>query len=226
LGYFAEAHACFEAEPRVKEIAFLVERAKGNTEAGLEAMLSGRHSQSTDTMRDQMEIEFLLYDFAFHPAHMQEWLTCDREKRMEKFGPAKVRRRVAARMYPKEQVDLPDEHEYMAHSEGLHVTTFQNPSGGKTYVKGGGAETFGPPLSELLAHGARVAFAIEDLWKRWKLSNDGAPADLTTRTAFAEAWKWTNDRNLAMQQVLGLLPPRAPRKRPPKDKIAKKSAKR
>src|SRR6266498_3914098 len=64
----------FEADPMLSRLAFLVTRSAADVETATEATLSGYLSVAVDAMRDVMEIENLLLDFAVSPAHIDEWL--------------------------------------------------------------------------------------------------------------------------------------------------------
>ncbi len=58
----------------LSRLAFLVTRSAADFETATEATLSGYLSVAVDAMRDVMEIENLLLDFAVSPAHIDEWL--------------------------------------------------------------------------------------------------------------------------------------------------------
>src|SRR6266536_812036 len=70
----SEAARGFEADPMLSRLAFLVTRSAADFETATEATLSGYLSVAVDAMRDVMEIENLLLDFAVSPAHIDEWL--------------------------------------------------------------------------------------------------------------------------------------------------------
>lgn len=110
----------FIADPMLSRIAFLIHRSRADLETATEATLSGYVAVAVDAMRDVMEIENLLLDFAVNPDHIDEWLTADRNTLLGKFGPARVRDRLHAAGEGRyaataESVD------YRAHSAALHV---------------------------------------------------------------------------------------------------------
>src|SRR4051812_16871258 len=49
---------------RLKKLAFLIQRSRGEFGVALEALLSGLHAVAHDAMRAVMEVEFLLRDFS------------------------------------------------------------------------------------------------------------------------------------------------------------------
>ena len=68
LGYLKELEAAF-LDPRLEPLRFLLVRIRMNYDAAIEATLTGMPSVVNDLMRDVMEIELLLQDFAATPAN-------------------------------------------------------------------------------------------------------------------------------------------------------------
>ena len=62
-------------------MAFLVERAEADFQTAIEATLSGYQGVAADAMRDVMEIECLLLDFAVNGGGADEWLNADESLR-------------------------------------------------------------------------------------------------------------------------------------------------
>ncbi|MGV9752709.1 hypothetical protein [Nocardia farcinica] len=96
LRWLDDLVAAFADDIAVQRIAFLVHRSRADLETATEATLSGYVAVAADAMRDVMEIENLLLDFAVNPAHIEEWLTADRRTLLSRFAPANVRRRLHA----------------------------------------------------------------------------------------------------------------------------------
>ena len=128
LSYLHEAEKNFSENSHLKLISRLVKRLGGDFETGIEAFLAGFHSVLFDTMRDVMEIEFLLRDFLIWPTHLDEWFNCNDEVRYNRFRPAVLRQRYANFVKERPQ-DLQEATDYKAHSQFLHVTPYVNPSG-------------------------------------------------------------------------------------------------
>lgn len=92
--YLDAAAESYASLPPIADIAFLLARVRADFQTALEATLSGYQGVAADAMRDVMEVEGLLLDFAATPANIQEWLQADRRLRMRKYGPAQVRDRL------------------------------------------------------------------------------------------------------------------------------------
>jgi len=75
--YLTEVEQALAAAESGRKIAFLIQRAQADFDVALEATLSGYVSLAHDAMRDVMEIEFLLRDFAAEPANLDAWLTAN-----------------------------------------------------------------------------------------------------------------------------------------------------
>ena len=86
----------FASDQALNRLAFLVQRAEADLETATEATLSGYVAVAADAMRDVMEIQNLLLDFALAPDHIPEWLGGDRKTLVGKFGPARIRDRLHA----------------------------------------------------------------------------------------------------------------------------------
>jgi hypothetical protein len=67
--YLDAAIESYSLIPKLAVLAFLVRRVRADFETALEATLSGYQGVASDAMRDVMEIEGLLLDFAAHPTN-------------------------------------------------------------------------------------------------------------------------------------------------------------
>lgn len=115
----------FIADPKLGRIAFLIHRSRADLETAIEATLSGYVAVAADAMRDVMEVENLLLDFAVNPVHIDEWLTADRKTLLGKFGPARVRDRLHA-VGEGRYAATAESVDYRAHSAALHVNPHQD----------------------------------------------------------------------------------------------------
>ncbi|MGW2214621.1 hypothetical protein ACWCSD_06520 [Nonomuraea sp. NPDC001684] len=110
----------FEAEANLKPLKFLIDRCTADFETAIEATLSGYWAVAFDAMRDILEIQFLLMDFALTPAHADEWLSAEDRILKRKFSPVAVRRRLKAADVGNLEEDGASI-DYKGHSMGLHV---------------------------------------------------------------------------------------------------------
>jgi len=199
LQYLDELAEAFRASPQLSRLAFLVARTLADFETAVEATLSGYLAVAADAMRDVMEIENLLLDFAVNPDHIDEWLASDDRTRMRKFMPVKVRERLhAAGQAPfttsAESID------YRGHSEALHVSPRQYPVARKGFSTGSGVAgdlEADSGFWEIFEHGRRLHLALRRLTG---VLQPGTPVhELTERSLsdFEDGW----ERTQQMQQV-------------------------
>jgi len=161
LRHFDELLHEFAAEPALDRLAFLIDRSRADFETATEATLSGYVAVAADAMRDVMEIENLMLDFAITPAHVDEWLTANRGTLLNRFGPATVRKRLhaageGAYATTAESVD------YRAHSAALHVGPHPDPVAGRGFSteQGWGGDA---GFWEIFEHARRLRRAIRRL---------------------------------------------------------------
>ncbi|MGH3830516.1 MAG: hypothetical protein ACRDRS_08700 [Pseudonocardiaceae bacterium] len=161
LRHLDELLHAFTANPTLCRIAFLIHRSRADLETATEATLSGYVAVAADAMRDIMEIENLLLDFAVSPAHIDEWLTADRKTLLGKFSAARVRDRLhAARegRYSTTSESL----DYHAHSAALHVGPHRHPILARGFATDDGwASDAG--FWEIFEHALRLFRAIQRL---------------------------------------------------------------
>lgn len=195
LRYLDNVTEAFTADPQLSRLAFLVARSVADLETAVEATLSGYSAVAADAMRDVMEIENLLLDFAVNPGHAEEWLTSDEKSRLQKFRPVKVRERLHAAGEPPftttaESVD------YRAHSESLHVSPREIPVGRKGFSDGDGIEA-DAGFWEIFEHARRLHLALRRLTST--LQQDTSARRLTDQELgdVEDAWKRTQQ----MQQI-------------------------
>lgn len=164
FAYLDAAAEAYGDLPAISGVAFLVKRVRADYQTALEATLSGYQGVAADAMRDVMEIECLLLDFAANESHAQEWLTCDDSVRRRKYMPVRVRERLQAQGVEPFANDDFEPIDYKAHSDSLHV----NPTRAmETGTRGPDPEDDPVPFYgdfgfiEMFEHGYRVLMAIE-----------------------------------------------------------------
>jgi hypothetical protein len=178
----------------LERLAFLVERVRVDISTALEATLSGYQGVAADAMRDVMEIEGLLLDFAANPENVDEWLEADRKTLIGKYGPGAVRDRLktaGVAPYANEGFEPID---YRAHSQALHVTPV------RAELSGRGLEPYSATSSifsdlgfiEMFEHGSRVVRAIEML-RLMRLERPWPEEPLAPHDAFDAAYERTRE---------------------------------
>jgi hypothetical protein len=194
LNYLTSVELMFRANTRLKDIAFLIVRAQGDFETALETTLSGLHAVVFDSMRDIMEIEFLLRDFVDDASHINEWLTLSDRKRREKFDPAVLRKRFAERQGSRPE-DMIEAQDYKAHSRYLHVTPYTNPFGSPGFVDDSHPGMLGACFWEILEHGQRLIFVIYRLLNNVETSEALSEENGPNLPLFHDAWERSKIRH-------------------------------
>lgn len=120
LCWLQDATDRFGRHPVLRDLDCLLSRIRADYECSIVALFNGGFSLVWDLMRDVMEVDYLLRDFAYAPQHVADWLQCDEGRRINFYGPAALRERYAA-MLGVAVADLLDRHQYRAHSQMLHV---------------------------------------------------------------------------------------------------------
>ena len=116
----------FTVEDRLRKLAFLIRRLIADFETALEATLSSYAAVAFDAMRDALEIEYLLRNFALDENLIDEWLNADEKTIVDKFGPAKVRKRLQAAGIQGFGRNAQSA-DYKGHSQMLHPTPHGSP---------------------------------------------------------------------------------------------------
>jgi hypothetical protein len=181
----------FADDPALRRIAFLIHRSRADFETATEASLSGYVSVAADAMRDVMEIENLLLDFATNPSHIDAWLTADRKTLLNKFGAATVRKRLHASGEGR-YATTAESVDYRAHSAVLHVGPHMNPITERGLSIEPGWDSDGG-FWEIFEHARRLLLAIQ------RLASALTPRSETHQLASQElsnvqdAWKRTQE---------------------------------
>jgi hypothetical protein len=191
LRHLGELHQAFADDSVLQRLAFLIHRSHADLETATEATLSGYVAVAADAMRDVMEIENLLLDFAVNPAHIDEWLTADRRTLLNKFGSAKIRDRLRAAAEGRYAATA-ESIDYRAHSAALHVGPHRSPvaeRGFSTDQGWGGDAGFW----EIFQHMRRLRRAIQRL--TGVLAPGSAVDQLASQTLadVEDAWRRTQE---------------------------------
>lgn len=120
LAWLDEVADTFDNDARLAKLAFLVRRVAADVETAAEVTLCGYTSVALDAMRDVLEIEYLLRDFAVNPGHVDKWLTADERTLKREFAPVKVRERLKAAGVGRFG-DNAESIDYKGHSMALHL---------------------------------------------------------------------------------------------------------
>lgn len=181
----------FASDQALNRLAFLVQRARADLETATEATLSGYVAVAADAMRDVMEIENLLLDFAVAPDHIDEWLTGDRKALVGKFAPARIRDRLHAAgegqyAHSAESID------YRAHSAALHVSPYRDSVANRGFSteQGWGGDA---GFWEIFEHNRRLLRATQRLTGSLA---PGSPADQLANRKLPDvedAWERTQE---------------------------------
>ncbi|MGH3848510.1 MAG: hypothetical protein ACRDRT_02200 [Pseudonocardiaceae bacterium] len=190
LRHLDELLLAFTANPTLCRLDFLIHRSRADLETATEATLSGYVAVAGDSMRDIMEIEDLLLDFAVNPAHIDEWLTADWKTLLGKFSAARVRARLHAAgegLYSTTAESLG----YRAHSTAIHVGPHRHPSPlvARGFVTDQWASDSG--FWEIFEHARRLLHAIQRVTDA--LTPGSAVDDIARQELadFQDAWRQT-----------------------------------
>lgn len=127
LGYLDSIEAALAEQVnqsrRVSAVRLLTQRAVADFETATEAITSGYFGVTFDSMRDVMEISYLLRDFTYEIDSIHAWLDLPVRERQQRFSPNAMRQRHAARLGIRPE-ELPDSQEYRLHSSFLHMDPY------------------------------------------------------------------------------------------------------
>jgi len=188
--HLSKIESVMQEQDGLKKIAFLIGRTRGDYEKALEAALAGMHSVVSDSMRDAMEIEFLLRDFLHEPTHVDEWLNASEETRYDRFRPAVLRHRHAQRQGCNTK-DLCEYYDYKGHSMYLHVSPRPYPFGGNGIAEADDTFSADSCYWEMFEHARRLVFAIYDLVKKHCPQASYNPDPTSDLTELRSAWQNT-----------------------------------
>lgn len=190
----------FRSDQSLRRLTFLVERSVGDFEIAVESALSGYLSVAADAMRDVIEIENLLLDFAVDASRIDEWLVADARTLRTKYAPASVRDRLhrAGEGRYASSAEAPD---YRAHSAALHVRPGRPPFAppGFSADAGWGGDA---AYWEIFEHHRRLHHAIRRVTSSL---SPGSGADRSAHSLLAhvdDAWKRTQEMQTSYVELL------------------------
>jgi hypothetical protein len=151
--------------------------------------MSGYVAVAFDAMRDVLEIENLLRDFANQPANVDAWLTADEKTLLKKFSPVKVRERLHAGQ-DRNLAQAPESVDYRGHSMALHVGPHRTliPDKGLGPEKGWDSDI---GFWEMFEHARRLLLAIETLTGALAPNSDADKLAREEPAAVQEGWRQT-----------------------------------
>lgn len=196
--FLDDASKAYLAGPTLAPLTFMINRTVADFETAIEASLSGYMGVAFDAMRDVMEIEALLLDFAVDQARIEEWLHADQKIRMKLYGPSKVRERLkGAGVAPFANDDF-EPNDYRGHSEALHVTPPTLSLSPRGRDNNGRFTIFNQVgFSEMFEHAQRVAHAIGTL--RWRVSGGVDQPPLAPRDDFIAGFKKAKESEIIVE---------------------------
>jgi hypothetical protein len=119
LGFLMASSDALEASAS-PDLDFLPTRIADDVRMSFEGMLGGYLQVASDAMRDVIDTELLIRDFALDPRQIDRWLNADEGLLKREFKPVDCRQRQAKALgVPRDEV--PGATDYRAHSQLLHV---------------------------------------------------------------------------------------------------------
>jgi hypothetical protein len=200
LRHLDDLARAFEADSGLSRLSFLVARSTADFETAVEATLSGYLAVASDAMRDVMEIENLLLDFAVQPGHIDDWLTADQKTLRNKFSPAAVRKRLhTAGEEP--YATTAESLDYQAHSEALHVGPHQHPVAAKGFSMDRGWDG-DAGFWEIFEHARRLHRAIRRITDTLAPNSDANRLATQDLCDVKDAWQRTQEMQAVYVAIL------------------------
>jgi hypothetical protein len=191
----------FAAEPQLCKLTFLIRRVIADFETALEATLSSYTAVAFDAMRDVLEIEYLLRDFALNEELIDEWLNADERTIIKKFGPNRVRQRLKAAGI-KGFGQNAQSADYKGHSQMLHPAPSRSPilpEKGRTPP-----DIFGSDIGfwEIFDHARGIWSAIAFLAGKIAPKSEANRLVVQEPTVVSAAWRDTSRARLLFQGII------------------------
>jgi hypothetical protein len=182
-----------------RDLAFLPDRIADDVRISLEGLMSGYLQVASDAMRDIMESELLIRDFALDPSQIEKWRHASEDVLRKNFRPVHLRQRLAAALGV-DIKDVPGATDYSEHSVMLHVRQPllfpRTPESGA--MAGHRAINVLNSLAEIMYHGSSAVQALDLLLSAISHSATGSTETLA---ALASA---SQDLGLARSAVEAL----------------------
>jgi len=199
LLYLDRVAEIFAGDNRLERAAGLIERLIRDFETAVEATLSGYTGVMSDAMRDVIEIERLLLDFAVEPERLDLWFEADSETRWEKFRPERVRKRLEARGAG-EIASSVNRADYAGHSQAVHVTPSPPLVGNRGLEREDTGFFADAGFWEIFEHGGRALVAITAV----RMALTGDDDQLAPLDRFRDARTRTQEmQDIALAMLLG-----------------------
>lgn len=200
LSNLEELRSAFAADPALKRVTFLISRCVADFETAIENALSGYLAVAVDAMRDVMEIENLLLDFAVDPHRIEGWLQADARTLRTTYSAAEVRTRLH-RAQVGAYATSAEASDYRAHSQALHVRPGHHPVADKGFSADQGWNG-DAAYWEMFEHHRRLRHAVATLTTA--LSSDSEANRLATceLPAVRSAWERTQEMQAMYVAVL------------------------
>lgn len=182
------AAEAYEMDDRLRPAAQLVRRARSDFEAAIVSSFSALSFVCRDQMRDVMEIEYLLRDFRYDLARLDQWAAADEKDEKNLFPSRVLREREAKRRGLDDPKHLIDSLDYSLHSSSIHVTKRSHRSverGVETDRGPAGVFHGDEDMWEMFIHAGRLLEQTAGLYEAAGLSAPEAPND----DAFNVAWR-------------------------------------
>jgi hypothetical protein len=191
------------------DLGFLVARAIGDFEIAVEAAVSGMLCVAHDSMRDVMELEFLLREFTAEANQLDRWLHADQATLKTEFSPNRMRQREANRLGIPVR-DLAGHADYKGHSLALHVTPSRSPLTRKGLVEDSDL-LFGSDMAfwELFFHARRFVFALHELLNHPRFAGILNPDPSAALPKVASAYERTQEMQAMFFALLRAIPEEA-----------------
>lgn len=186
LGFLISVSQSLDAS-ELHDLAFLPERIADDVRISLEGLLSGYLQVASDAMRDIIETELLIRDFASDPDRISTWRKAGEEGRRRYFWPARMRER-QAKVLGVPPAEVPGAADYAAHSQLLHVRPpllFPRSPGPDT-LAGLRVIYILDALADIMRHGASAVEALSLLLNTLNRSGPDSEQTLAALTAASD----------------------------------------
>lgn len=175
LDFLISASNLLKKNEGTSALIFIPERIADDVRVSLDGLLSGYLQIPSDAMRDIMETEFLIRDFALDPEQINVWRNADENVLRRKFRPVHLRQRQASAL----GVPITEVHgatDYGTHSRLLHVGPpllfSRSPQLGHEAVH------VLDSLNEIVGHGISIVEALAALFSAIEVSAPDSKATL------------------------------------------------
>jgi hypothetical protein len=200
LDYLMSVSQSLEEDANLAGLAFLPERIAGDVKMSLEGILSGYLQIASDSMRDIIETELLIRDFALDTNQIDSWRNASDDVLRRRFQPVHLRQRQANALGC-DIKDVPGATDYAAHSKLLHAgRTVLFERSLESAMAGHEVTTVLDSIGDVMFHGTSAVRALDLLLNaigrpapdpaRALAALESASDDLSEARAAVEAMEW------------------------------------